>query len=326
MTILLLLQNVLAGATGALISFVVVYLLFISKGISIFQRNIIIEEDFKYLLNTNTLDEIKRIISNITQVEQQPLPVAKGKIMQQLLKDIRSKGDDDLKLYTFAGLEDKPIQSNNFQNFVIDSASGNVNAIYFLWADVGNEIKAKIEDEQGNKFLRVLFDNKSEGGSNIAIRPYAEKVHQTNKEMKYLKFSLRISKKNQNMLLGFRIVNGWLQHWHYSNTEDIYITLPLNDRAQFQFDPDAENSYWRSFYLDIKDTTKWHLFKGDGNHRYGPQTVDCSLISFVIFEFGEIPNGHSLQKSIRHRPGEGKGELDIRQIELTQAQGDFFII
>lgn len=133
--------------------------------------------------------------------------------------------------------------------------------------------------------------------------------------MRYLAFDMRISNGNEDVEVGFRVVNGWLQHWFYSYGEtEGFIKIKL--RPHCMIEPGQNISDWKSFSLDLENHQKWKLFKSDGNYRYSPREADFSYISFVIFEFG-CSQGNE-ESALAQRPGSGSGELDIRNIRLEE--------
>jgi len=285
-----LLSDVVSGIVGALISYLFIYFLFIKKGIHL-------------NIDPQQLENIKQDITSTS-----------GEIIRGLINNMQHVGDKDLKLYTFLGLQGE-VNQHLFQDFNIGGE--NKNAVYFLWADIStlspSKIYAKID--RPGKFLHVSFDSHSIGGSNIAIRPYGDNAHIRDNRMRYLTFDMRISKGYENVEVGFRVVNGWLQHWFYAygDTEG-FIKIKL--RPYCMIEPGQDVSDWKSFSLDLEDHHKWKLFKSDGNYRYGPKESDFSYISFVIFEFGCSQDQE--ESTLAQRPGPGKGELDIRDIRLEE--------
>jgi hypothetical protein len=286
--------DAIAGIIGGLISYLFIYFIFIKKGINI---------------NINP-DQIESIKQNI----KQDITSTSGEMIRGLIDNMQRIGDSDLKLYTFCGLQNE-VSQDTFQDFNISGE--NKNAIHFFWADLStpspSEIHAKID--KAGKFLHASFENHSIGGSNIAIRPSGDKARIRDNRMRYLAFDMRISKGNEDVEIGFRVVNGWLQHWFYSygDTEG-FIKIKL--RPHCMIEPGQDISDWKSFSIDLENPQKWKLFKSDGNYRYSPKEADFNCISFVIFEFG-CSQGKE-ESALAQRPGLGRGELDIRNIRLEE--------
>jgi hypothetical protein len=291
--LLKLFSDAIAGIVGALISYLFIYFVFIKQGITID-------------INPKQLENIKKNI-------QQDVTATSGEMIRGLIQSMQRVGDSDLKLYTFCGLQNE-VERDTFQDF--DIVGENRNAIHFFWADLStpspSEIHARID--RPGKFLHVSFDSHSIGGTNIAIRPSGDNARVRNNR-RYLAFDMRIPKGNEDIEVGFRVVNGWLQHWFYSygNTEG-FIKIKL--RPHCVITPEQDISDWKSFALDLETNQKWKLFKSDGNYRYSPRETDFDYISFVIFEFG---CGQEKEESVlAQRPGPGSGELDIRNIRLEE--------
>jgi len=288
-----LIRNIIPGFIGALIAYLGVYLLFIQKGISV---------DLDQQLQT-----IKGIQEdlNITSSSN----IIRGLIAK--MKQLKPPFKSDLKLYTFWGLQDES-DSDVLQDF--NMRGTNVNAVQFLWSDASSEntITAKVNAE--GQFLHVAFENISSAGSNVAIRLAGDKARLRSQKMRYVTFDLRISEGNEKVVVGFRVVNGWLQHWHYSNMADSFRTILLGRRCSIN--SQTKLSEWESFSIDLEEPSKWHLFKSDGNYLYGPDEANFSVITSIIFEFGVVEGGQ--EGALSPRPGRGKGELDIRQIRFTE--------
>jgi len=295
-----LIRNIIPGFIGALIAYLVVYFLFIQKGIS---------------LNLDQQLEAMRGIQENLSITSSSI-IIRG--ITTKMQDLNEPFKSDLKLYTFWGLQDET-ESDILQDF--NMRGTNVNAIQFLWADAsaGNIINAKINE---NQFLNISFDNKSSAGSNVAIRLASDKARLKLARMRYITFDARIEEKHEKVVVGIRVVNGWLQHWHYSNMPDSFRTIVLGRCCTI--DPQITHSIsngkkysdWESFSIDLEDPTKWHLFNFDGNHLYGADEVDFSIITSIIFEVGIAEDGQ--EGALNPRPGRGKGELDIRQIRFTE--------
>ncbi|NJL47210.1 MAG: hypothetical protein HC929_06540 [Leptolyngbyaceae cyanobacterium SM2_5_2] len=224
-------------------------------------------------------------------------------------------------MYTLSGLQGE-VKKSSFQDF--DIAGENKNAVYFFWADVSTSLASLIHASinRNGKYLHVIFQSHSIGGVNVAIRPSGDKVRIRDNRMRYLTFDMRIEKGHEDIEVGFRIVNGWLQHWFYSygDTEG-FIKVKL--RHYCLINPRQDISEWKSFSLDLENNQKWTLFKSDGNYRYSPKVPDFGYISFIIFEFG-CSQGEE-EGALAQRPGVGSGELDIRNIRLEENPGDYVL-
>lgn len=250
-----------------------------------------------------------------------------GEIIKGLMRRLKQRNETDLNLYTFYGLQGL-IEDSNLQDFNLKG--GTINAVSFFWADTssGNKITASINKEE--RCLQVGFDNRSNGGSNLAIRLSGDMAHIKAPKMRYLTFDVRIKEvkegndyiRNDNIRIGFRVVNGWLQHWHYAK-RDAFITLSLREYP-FKIFPQTKKSNWIGFSLDLEEPSRWHLFESDGNYLYGPIDPDFSIISTIIFEFGGILEEEK-ESVLTSRPGIGKGELDIGHIRLTEEKIDYLI-
>jgi hypothetical protein len=284
-----LLGDATAGIVGSLISYLFIYFVFIKQGIN-------------------------QQLENIKQNIKQDINATSGKMIQGLIENMQRVGDSDVKLYTFCGLQSE-VNQDIFQDFNI--AGGNNNAIYFFWADLSTPSPSRIDAriDKAGQFLRVSFDNHSIGGSNIAIRPSGNNVRIRDDRMRYLAFDMRISKGNEDVEVGFRVVNGWLQHWFYSyGDREGFIKIKLKPHCMIE--PGQDASDWKSFSLDLENLQKWTLFRSDGNYRYSPSEADFGYISSIIFEFG-CSQGNE-ESALAQRPGLGRGELDIRNIRFGE--------
>ena len=297
--ILELLNDVIPGAVGGILSYLLIYFIFLRKGIpvNLDQQLASLQQD------------IKEDISNMP-----------GPTLKYLNEKVKQKDDSDIKLYTFCGLQDKLSTDPILQDFSMKGR--NINAIQYLWVDAGNKLEPSINHQ--NNSLHIEFDNKSPGGSNLAIRPSTGKGRTKLQNMNYLTFEVNITEENKNVLLGFRLINGWLQHWHYANGHDSFITLLLGQ----YLNTGVNTNSWKSFSLAIEKPDKWSLFPRDGNRNYGPEEADFSIIASIVFEFGCL-EGISINDyqnlSLKHRPGIGKGEVEIRNLKLTESIGDYLV-
>lgn len=285
-----LITDVLAGAIGSLISYIVLLIFLKSRGISLSGDQI-------------AVGKVSQIVRTVSL--EQAIP--KGKIIQLLIQKMQSLRVDDLKLYTFHGLRPNTRSSNTIQNFEINREQNgqNINAVHYLWADTykGSKINASIKSE-GGFFLRVDFENyEFSYPCNIAIRPQCEEAIEVRQEKLFV-FEARIpeeASQNNSLLkevaIGVRVVNGWLQHWEYT-------ARPGEYKLQ-----NVSNHQWQKFSIDLNTNDVWHLFRPPGNYQYGPEDYpDFTIISSIIFEFGCFQVG---------RPGQGKGIIDIKDLKLT---------
>jgi hypothetical protein len=221
------------------------------------------------------------------------------------IRQFAAKGDEmPLKFYTFCGLDEITRSEDVFQDFDIKRPGGNINAVYYLWADTykASSINAFVNSEE--RFLRISFNN--EPGcypGNIAIRPKAEQALANTLQKPYLAFEARIpreasqnSRQLEKVSIVVRIVNGWLQYWVYEDKP--------GESIQFL----VEGSEWRRFSVDLR-STHWYLFHSDGNVHYGPKNAEFSIVSGVILELGSY--------NVPGRPGPGEGMVDIREIRLA---------
>ena len=206
-------------------------------------------------------------------------------------------------LYTLAGIRRELRTGEVFQEFV-RRQNDNINAVYYLWADAFKASRITASVLEG-AILRISFDNQP--GSypcNVAIRPQSEQALKREAQKHYLCFEARIpeeSAKNESSLnqvaIGIRLVNGWLQHWEYAMYPHEYMQFRLS------------SSQWKSCPLALDEPEKWRLFEADGNHFWGPKNPDFSIIASVIIEVGGYRGPG--------RPGEGKGIIDVRGIRLA---------
>ncbi len=219
--------------------------------------------------------------------------------------EFAADGDEmSLKFYTFFGLDEITRSGDVFQDFDIKRPGGNINAVYYLWADTykASSINAFVNSEE--RFLRISFKNESGSyPSNIAIRPKSEQALANTLQKPYLSFEARIPQEavQNNTLLEkvsivVRVVNGWLQYWVYEDKPGESIQFPV------------EGGEWRRFSVDLR-STHWHLFRSDGNMYYGPKKAGFSIVSGVILELGSY--------NVPGRPGPGEGMVDIRHIRLA---------
>ena len=204
----------------------------------------------------------------------------------------------------YGGLDKVTRNDNNFQDFKITRPGGNINAVHYLWADTykASTINAHIDND--DHFLRIEFNNKPGSyASNLAIRPYAEQALQNTHTKAYLTFEARIPPKyskpsmSDSVAVGVRVVNGWNQHWEYSDKPGEYIQFPIKD------------SKWKKFQVDLS-SSHWNRFQGDGNRFSGPANAEFKIISAVVFEVGS--------HNVPGRPGAGSGVLDIREIKIEE--------
>lgn len=139
-------------------------------------------------------------------------------------------------------------------------------------------------------------------------------------KMRYITFDIRIPEGNEQIAICCRIVNGWLQHWHYSTKEDCFRTAVLGKYCTV--DNQTKLSEWASLSIDLEEPSKWHLFKSDGNFLYGPDEVDFGIITSFIIEVGVVEDCAAV--SLFPRPGRGKGQFHLRQIRFTESPEHLF--
>jgi hypothetical protein len=251
--------------------------------------------------------------------------IAGGPIVQGLTSNMKREGHEDLELYRFLGLkgeeeDNATFHNKTFQDF--DIKGSNQNAVYFFWANTAttpsSEINAQVYSQ--NKFLTVSFNTHSIGGANIAIRASSDVARIRENRMRYLCFDIRLRQDDKsdsdNVEIGFRIVNGWLQHWEYSTmSREGYIKLLLQSIGTRSSDENTTN--WETFRLDLENPDLWHLFPSDGNYLYGPKSLDFSVIASIIFEVG-CRSSQKTEGALALKPGPGKGKFDLRNIRLSQ--------
>jgi len=206
-------------------------------------------------------------------------------------------------IYLYSGLDLQTRSDNNFQDFHILRPGGNINAVSYLWADtyVGNTINAFVDND--DHFLRIEFNNKPGSyPSNLAIRPNAEKALENTYSKAIITFeartpNLKKSSKKENIAFGVRVVNGWLQHWEYSDKPGEYRQFQIN------------NSSWKKHQVELHGSS-WNLFQSDGNRFQGPTKPDFNIITAIVIEVGTY--------NVPGRLGNGAGIIDIRQIKLEE--------
>ena len=290
------LHRIIPSVVLAIVSYLVIEFLFTRKGISSklnFSRQLF---DIKQQLQTT---------NRISSVRFSP-------IINTLIDQIKQKKHDDLKLYTFYGLDKDISDKQVLQDFSMETQK-HQSSIQFLWVAPDNKLCPSINQQENS--LRISFQNQCEEGSNIAIRLIDNKPHCKAEEHNFLTFEARLTEdSNENVLLAFRVVNGWLQHWHYAKQSDTYTTYLLKKTDNWQF-----------IALDLNNSNNWRLFEGDGNYIYGDEQVDFSIISSIIFEFGSLEKLESdrYPKSTfleRTRPGKGQGVIEIKNIKLSRSE------
>jgi hypothetical protein len=296
-----LIRNIIPGFIGALVAYLVVYFLFVKRGISV---NL-----------DQQLETIKGIREDL-DISSNNSSIMRGLIAK--MKVLKHPFRSDLKLYTFLGLQNES-DSNILQDFIMEGT--NLNAVQFLWADAtaGNHIYANVDTR--DHFLQISFNNYSSAGSNIAIRLKSEKAHLKSQKMRYITFDIRIPEGNEKIAICCRIVNGWLQHWHYSNKEDCFRTAVLGKYCT-TFDNKTKLSEWKPLSIDLEEPSNWHIFKSDGNYLYGPEEVDFGIITSFIIEVGVVDECSA--SSLFPRPGKGQGTFHIKHIRFTESQFNLF--
>jgi hypothetical protein len=207
-----------------------------------------------------------------------------------------------IDVHTFYGLQREPVETDVFQDFVIDdSRIDNPNPVSYLWADAcgGNTISAVVDKHENPRHLRVSFDNKVRTySSNIAIRPVGERAVRC-KGKRYLSFDTRVAKDPADaealdeVFCGARVVDRWLQHWAYG--------------PHGRYRPLKVTKSWTTQGLDLS-SGEWWLFPADGNRFHGPAQPDFSIISSLVLEFGS---------DNIDRPGPGRSTVLIRKCVFT---------
>ena len=225
----------------------------------------------------------------------------------KFVRDYSNKIDAN-ELYLVHGLNKATNEHNNlFQDFICDQK--NYNPIYFLWTDTtvsNNKIEASVvKENDDNSFLQIIFTNGGGKGCNIAIRPQNGNAidNSNSKGKKNLRFQAEISKsykKNDVLGLAVRVVNGYMQHWEYKNTNNDCLSFAVNKSGNGTNIIDVE--------LTHKD--KWQLFQGDGNKISNlEKNPNFDIISLVIISFGGFI-------SETNHPKEGKGIINLKKTEL----------
>ncbi|MDJ0615457.1 MAG: hypothetical protein QNJ63_01715 [Calothrix sp. MO_192.B10] len=313
---------------GALITALVFFLISTFYKVVISSLRLVMSEMRKSLIMDMTiqLEEIVIKTREERAKERKELiqTVTGGKTVQGLISKMKQLEHEDLELYRFLGLrgeeEDREAFHNTtFQNFNL--IGRNQNAIYFFWANTStnpaSEITARVDRKEN--FLTVSFKSYSVGGANIAIRASGDTARFRDNRMRYLSFDMRLRKEvendSDNVEVGFRLVDGWLQHWHYSYTDNEgYIKVLLKHYCQLTSNETV--SAWETFSLDIENREFWHLFLSDGNYKYGSKSPDFEIISSVIFEVG--CREEEMEGALEPKPGPGQGKVDINNIRLSE--------
>lgn len=252
--------------------------------------------------------------------------IAGGPIVQSLTKKMKEIGHQDLEVYRFLGLKGEKenpgrFHSSTFQDF--DIKGDNQNAVHFFWANTATVPSSKINAQvkPNNQFLTISFETFTTGGANIAIRPAGDTARFRQNRMRYLCFDMRLRKEveddSDDVEVGFRIVNGLLQHWEYSTMQrEGYIKILLKQFGMWSVEDKANN--WETFHLDIEDPNNWHLFISDGNYCYGSDSADFTIISSFIIEVGCRMEGTRQAQALALKPGTGKGKFDLKNIRLSE--------
>ena len=327
-------QNIVPGIVGAIISYFTLYFFLFKKNISTIVQPSQKTENYKNLREQinkliteiegkeNNIDQLKEEIKREEQEEKkhfkevtEKIEETKNKIVEEIDKTKKFVSEDTIEinqLYTLYGLKKQERKGvETFQDFNVDYNSANVNAVSFLWADTlrGNEINASIiKSESELPFLRIKFDSKKDSyGCNLAIRPQNEQPldNRLPNQKNYFLFDARIPEENETekdenlkkIVLAFRVINGYMQHWEYANHPREYIQIPV------------EGNIWQTFALSLNDLDKWSLFDSDGNTIKGPKEPNFDVISSIILKVG--------RDTKKGEPGDGKGIIDIRRIKLS---------
>jgi len=248
-------------------------------------------------------------------------------------KEILSKIDNKLEtvfeksnqfdtnlLYTTLGLKVETRRDKIYQNFDINRKienTGNVNALYYMWADnyYHNIINAEVLRDNEFPFLRVYFEFKKHSwGCNVGVRPLNDKALANEPFKQYLLFDSRIPKESDNnnlslskkISVSIRIADRYIKHWEYAidiKSYD-YVKFP---RKYIQFK--TTDNDWETHSIDLL-SNNWLPFTMDGNRLHGQEKPDFSIIPLVVIEFGSYIED-------ANRPSEGCGLIDITNIRLS---------
>jgi hypothetical protein len=202
-------------------------------------------------------------------------------------------------LHTFYGYEEDVRDSETFQNFKIERQPNfsNPNPVSHFWADSnwGSWIKARVV-KSSSPHLFIDFENaRGSWPSAIAIRPIQQLAIST-RNRRWLLFDAQVDTSSDlpKVTLGVRIGNGWYQHWVYGTVPGIHTCKVVTKQSQ-------------TFAIDLK--SHWWLFTSDGNHKFGPDRFDPSIIGSVMFELGGPGDDRG--------PGSGKGSIRLRNIRFS---------
>jgi hypothetical protein len=283
-----------AGIISGTISALGIYFLFLKRRNSSFYR--VLSQQIMLLK-----EDIKVEIGEIRDDIAPP-----GDVIQGIIEGMKVKRHSDAKLYLFYGLHEGLSDEGIFQDF--KASAMNVNCIHYTWFDSfsRSEISAYVDNSESYPFLCIHFKHRSNMSSpNVAIRSQGDQALDNSSKRKYLSFEARISQgSTAKILLGIRVVNGWLQHWQYALRSNEYILIPVED-----FD-------WKCFSVDLEDKFKWSLFDSDGNRFYGPESPDFRVITDVIIEVGLLLG--TANSGMSGKPRQGEGSVDIREISLRR--------
>lgn len=296
----ILIGSIIPDAILSILAFVIIYLFFIKRGIHAYNQDLapIIE------IKNSIEDTIKPLLENLN-----------SKVL-----DESSYIHKDL-LVTTLGLKRETRKENIFQNFQIirhEDHEGNINALYYMWADnlFGNKINAHIEQvpRENYNFLRVYFEfNENSWGCNIGVRPRNDIAVANDPFKPYLLFDARIPEESitendnlQPISISIRVVDRYITHWEYARMPKImdYVKYP---KIYHQFK--VNSLTWQTYSISLI-SDDWLLFHMDGNHYFGNDRPDFTVIPVVVFEFGLFGEGYC-------RPREGIGSVDIRNITLS---------
>jgi hypothetical protein len=208
---------------------------------------------------------------------------------------------DQVRLYTFNGLQPRIRDSDVFQDFKVDRQRySNPNPLSYLWADVytGSTITASII-EAANPFLKIQFNNQPiSWPGNICIRPIAETAIPLGKN-RAISVQVRMAKEPDDTLsvaaIAFRVINGFGQHWAYGPGPGRYKHFLV------------QTVCWSDIQLSA-NPEDWWLFTSDGNYHYGPKVPNLEVIAGVVIEVGS---------DALERPGPGKGTIHVKRVCLT---------
>jgi hypothetical protein len=228
-------------------------------------------------------------------------------------------------LYSLHSLSDEVAENHVFQDFDVSrNRGGNPNAVHSMWTDTfaNGNLRASVVMEPSERYLRIWFENgtrseqqseRAKGwSSNIAIRPrgpVANEGEPGELRHKGLQFFVRAPEGPRQdgdideIGLSLRILDRRLTYW-------VYTTLPQG-KGPTQL---RVTSSWQCIRVDLSPRS-YGMYTGDGNRRYpkrdtgGTPVPDFTIITGMTVVLGRYTAG-------REEPQEGKGVIDIKDIQL----------